>query len=112
MLQGVQKQILPIWIHYRRKNNFPRKYTQVYVHTLRRILWLYNHNQERLEHFKDKHVFSCGLIKLKVDASDAELAPELLGNQRAVKVGNEKESEERKEQTEEGEQGLIEGEMS
>lgn len=39
------------------------------------------HNQGRLEHFKDKHVFSCGLIKLKVDASDAGARPpELPGN--------------------------------
>lgn len=38
------------------------------------------HNQGRLEHFKDKHVFSCGLIKLKVNASDAGLALELPGN--------------------------------
>lgn len=25
------------------------------------------HNQGRLEHFKDKHVFSCGLTKFKVN---------------------------------------------
>lgn len=51
-----------------------------YKQTHRRTLQPYNHNQERLEHFKDKHVFSCGLIKLKVAASDAGLAPELPGN--------------------------------
>lgn len=45
------------------------------THSRRHTLQI--HNQERLEHFKDKHVFSCGLIKLKVDASDAGLALEL-----------------------------------
>lgn len=63
---------------------------QKHTLSLRDTLQLHNHNQVRLEHFKDKHVFSCGLIKLKVNASDAEVAPELPGNYRAVKEGNEK----------------------
>lgn len=31
----------------------------------RSISRLYNHNQGKLEHLKEQHVFSCGLIKLK-----------------------------------------------
>lgn len=52
--------------------------THFLSHTIKKTI-------KKLEHFKGKHAFSCGLIKLKVDVSDAELAPELPGNYRAVK---------------------------